>query len=221
MTQPVLALETSTPVCSVALYDGTQFRERRAQGPGIHAEKAFVFIEELLAESRLSMLQLSALLVSSGPGSYTGLRIASSAAKGLLFGILVPLMAVETLPGIARAALGGTADKPRRIHAVINARRTHLYHQSFSVLGGSGRLQANSSAALLSLSDIRASLQPGDLIAGTGTGRLQPELPGGLRIIGPEQALSAVSLIRLHQEYGEVFSHKTDIESFEPLYQPG
>lgn len=224
MSKPVLALETSTPICSVVLHDGSQLRQRSAAGPGVHSVKVFEFVQELLDETGIGIEELSALLVSTGPGSYTGLRIASSAAKGLLFGTSVPLIAVQTLAGIAAGQVGAAKSGYRRIHAVINARRTHLYYQLFEI-SENGQLHTDQRAALLPLSDIRKRLHPGDVLAGTGHQRLElesvPELAGKISIIPPEEALSAANLIALHRQQNPDFTRKADVEHFEPLYQPG
>lgn len=223
MPDPVLAIETSTPVCSVALYDGSRIRQRSQSSPGVHSVKVFEFVRELLDESGLSIPELSALLVSAGPGSYTGLRIGSSAAKGLLFGTAVPLVAVETLAAIAAGQLLKPASEIRRVHAVINARRTHLYHQMFERTEH-GLLNAVDKPSLKTLSDIREMIRPGDGVAGSGIQRLElesrAELTGRVSIAASEQALSAVCLIELYHSESPEFSRKVGVESFEPMYQP-
>lgn len=223
MPDPVLAIESSTPVCSVALHDGTRVRHLSLSGPGVHSVKVFEFVRQLLDESGLNIPDLSALLVSAGPGSYTGLRIGSSAAKGLLFGTPVPLFAVETLAAIAAGQLIQPAHEIRQIHAVINARRTHLYHQVFES-SGEGILHTATKPYLKTLSDIRDHIRPGDTIAGTGIQRLEleniPELAGKVHITESEEALSAVHLIELYHSESREFSRKVGVESFEPMYQP-
>ena len=110
--QPVLSLETATPVCSVALWipDGTVLEER-AEGQGVHSELTFVFIDRLLKKAGISVDGLGAVLLSAGPGSYTGLRVGSSAVKGLLFQTEIPLYTFNTLAGIAI----GTAERQEKI----------------------------------------------------------------------------------------------------------
>jgi tRNA threonylcarbamoyl adenosine modification protein YeaZ len=223
MPDPVLAIETSTPVCSVALYDGYTLRHQSLSGPGVHSVKVFEFVHQLLQESGLNIPDLSALLVSAGPGSYTGLRIGSSAAKGLLFGTSVPLYAIETLAAIAEGQRMKSTHEARQIHAVINARRTHLYHQEFETSEQELLLTAGK-PALKTLSEIRDSIRPGDAVAGTGIQRLElenmPELSGKVQITAAEQALSAAHLIGLYHSGSPEFSRKVGVESFEPMYQP-
>lgn len=135
----ILNIETSTDICSAALgLDGKllAFREDRS---GInHARRLPVFVDELLAEARGRNLHIDAVAVSSGPGSYTGLRIGVSTAKGLCYGLGVPLLAVETLSVVAAAAVGsdgslsdaGTNSEkalPTLICPMIDARRMEVY----------------------------------------------------------------------------------------------
>ena len=126
----ILNIETATKNCSVALaVDGKTILCREAAEFGYsHAEKLHVFIEEILAESGLRFKDLSAIGVSQGPGSYTGLRIGISAAKGLCFALDIPLVAVETL-SILAAQVEVTDGV---IIPVIDARRMEVYSAVFN-----------------------------------------------------------------------------------------
>lgn len=95
----ILHIETSTKACSVALSKNAEcvyYKEFLGQNFS-HAEKLPGFIEEVVAESEISKQDLSAIAISSGPGSYTGLRIGCSTAKGLSFSLGIPLISVDTL----------------------------------------------------------------------------------------------------------------------------
>lgn len=100
----ILNIETATKNCSVALAkEGKTLAIREIATQNFsHAEKLHVFIEELFAETNLKLQDLSAIAVSQGPGSYTGLRIGVSAAKGLCYALSVPLISVDTLELLAR-----------------------------------------------------------------------------------------------------------------------
>lgn len=100
----LLNIETATKNCSIALAkDGKTIAIREIATQNFsHAEKLHVFIEELFAETQLKLQDLSAIAVSQGPGSYTGLRIGVSAAKGLCYALSIPLIAVDTLELLAR-----------------------------------------------------------------------------------------------------------------------
>jgi tRNA threonylcarbamoyladenosine biosynthesis protein TsaB len=94
----ILNIETATPLCSVALaVNGTVVSQRETLEEKSHAAKLTVFIEEVLHEQRLKITDLDAIAVGKGPGSYTGLRIGISTAKGLCYGADIPLIAVSTL----------------------------------------------------------------------------------------------------------------------------
>ena len=100
----LLNIETATKNCSVALAkDGKTLAIREIATQNFsHAEKLHVFVEELFLETHLKLQDLSAIAVSQGPGSYTGLRIGVSAAKGLCYALSVPLIALDTLELLAR-----------------------------------------------------------------------------------------------------------------------
>ena len=102
-----LNIETATKNCSIDLAkEGKTIAIREIATQNFsHAEKLHVFIEELFAETNLKLQDLSAIAVSQGPGSYTGLRIGVSAAKGLCYALSVPLIAVDTLELLARKIL--------------------------------------------------------------------------------------------------------------------
>ena len=125
----ILNIETATKNCSVALSkDGRTIAIRELSEQNFsHAEKLHVFIEELFAESHLKLQDLSVIAVSQGPGSYTGLRIGVSAAKGLCYALSIPLIAVDTLEILARKIniSNGT------ILPMIDARRLEVYSAFF------------------------------------------------------------------------------------------
>src|SRR5699024_5881828 len=130
--------------------------------------KLFLFIEELMREHRFGISDLEALVISEGPGSYTGLRIGASAVKGLLFQSRVPLYGVNTLRSFARAAYSSNNGLPR-IHAVIDARRKHLYHQLYQ--GEEGRLKPEEEVLVRPLEQVADMLRKGDGLVGTGIKR--------------------------------------------------
>jgi tRNA threonylcarbamoyladenosine biosynthesis protein TsaB len=127
----ILNLETATKNCSVSIsQDGkTILCKEMAELGYSHAEKLHVFIEECLKESKLTFNDLSAIAVSQGPGSYTGLRIGVSAAKGLCFALDLPLIAVDTLQVLA-SQLSITEGI---IIPMIDARRMEVYSAIFSL----------------------------------------------------------------------------------------
>lgn len=131
----ILLLETATSMCSVALSrDGqvVSFRERNE--PNIHASQLTVFIEAVMKEARVKFKDLSAVAVSKGPGSYTGLRIGVSTAKGLCYALNIPLIAIETLKAMASGfrASADELNEKNRLCPMIDARRMEVYMSVFT-----------------------------------------------------------------------------------------
>lgn len=126
----ILNLETATKNCSVSISQNGQtiLCKEMAEAGYSHAEKLHVFIEECIKESNISFKDLSAIAVSQGPGSYTGLRIGVSAAKGLCFALDLPLIAVDTLQVLAsKLSISDGVIIP-----MIDARRMEVYSAVFN-----------------------------------------------------------------------------------------
>lgn len=126
----ILNIETSTKNCSVAIAkDGETLicKEMAEQGYS-HAEKLHLFIEEVLQSISIKFSDLNAVAVSQGPGSYTGLRIGVSAAKGLAFALNIPLIAVDTMAVLASQAKVSDGV----IVPMIDARRMEVFSAVFN-----------------------------------------------------------------------------------------
>ncbi|NQX77778.1 tRNA (adenosine(37)-N6)-threonylcarbamoyltransferase complex dimerization subunit type 1 TsaB [Gilvibacter sp.] len=121
----ILALETATTNCSVAVVDskGEVLVKEDYGSKYSHGEKLHVYIDEILKEAGLTQNDLDAIAVSAGPGSYTGLRIGVSAAKGLCFALDIPLITVGTLESLVRQL---SADQGYLI-PMLDARRMEAY----------------------------------------------------------------------------------------------
>lgn len=130
----IILIETSTALCSVALTeDGVVTSYRESTQPKAHASLTAVFVNEILKERGLAIADCDAVCVSMGPGSYTGLRVGVSTAKGLCFGSGKPLMAVGTLDTlVAQAGMDGCCGTPKYIVPMIDARRMEVYTAIFS-----------------------------------------------------------------------------------------
>jgi tRNA threonylcarbamoyladenosine biosynthesis protein TsaB len=126
----ILNIETATKNCSVALAkEGKTILCKEIAEEGYsHAERLHVFIEEIIKEAGITFQDLSAIAVSQGPGSYTGLRIGVSAAKGLCFALDIPLIAVDTLKVLASQATVSDG----LIIPMLDARRMEVYSAIFS-----------------------------------------------------------------------------------------
>tara|TARA_R110001606_G_scaffold121144_3_gene253141 strand:- start:3856 stop:4536 length:681 start_codon:yes stop_codon:yes gene_type:complete len=127
----ILNLETSSTNCSVCLAkDGVILAMKELNSENYsHAEKLHVFIEEVMNEAALKMQDLEAIGVSKGPGSYTGLRIGVSTAKGLCYALDVPLFSVSTLKSMASQLK--SVDEDALVIPVLDARRMEVYSAVF------------------------------------------------------------------------------------------
>jgi len=127
----LLNLETATTNCSVSISKGNEIislKENNAMSYS-HSEQLHIFIKEALEEASLSFSDLNAVAVSKGPGSYTGLRIGVSAAKGLCFSLDLPLIAIPTLESMAHQVQLGEGELAI---PVLDARRMEVYSAVFN-----------------------------------------------------------------------------------------
>lgn len=125
----ILNIETATKNCSVSLSKNGQTVALKdlSEEQFNHAEKLHLFIKEVLASEGVSLADLNAIAVSKGPGSYTGLRIGVSAAKGLCYALNIPLIAVDTLAVLAEKISIDSG----MIVPMIDARRMEVFTQMF------------------------------------------------------------------------------------------
>lgn len=125
----ILSIETATNVCSVVVSAGGKviFERENTEGPS-HASLLGVFVAEALEAVRSDKIELDAVAVSCGPGSYTGLRIGVSEAKGLCYGLDIPMIAIKT-PEIMVEKVLKTRDVPKEtlLCPMIDARRMEVY----------------------------------------------------------------------------------------------
>lgn len=133
----ILGIETSTAVCSAALcQDGKLLKQCISYEGGNHAKLLPTYIDELLQYAREQALPIDAVALSEGPGSYTGLRIGTATAKGLCYGLDIPLIPVPTLEVLCLAAKSLTSNSPQDgltsnsaavFVPMIDARRMEVY----------------------------------------------------------------------------------------------
>ena len=189
--EKIILIETSTALCSVALAENgaiTAYRESSA--PKAHASLTAVFVQEVLAERGVSLNDCDAICVSMGPGSYTGLRVGVSTAKGLCFGSGKPLIAVGTLdtlvaqafssaeaganvepqgglyPGVTASA--GEKVEPQYVIPMIDARRMEVYAAVFE----NGRQITETAPAIIDENSFAEYMEQGPcLFIGDGAGK--------------------------------------------------
>jgi len=136
----ILNIETSTDVCSVALArDGAVIHSRENLTGQNHAMLVTVYINEVLEESKLTMEQINAVAVSGGPGSYTGLRIGVSVAKGICYASNLPLIAISSLEAMANFVINNKnnllipENNNLLLCPMIDARRMEVYTAFYDV----------------------------------------------------------------------------------------
>lgn len=128
----ILHIETSNINCSVAISDGDKLLSVvEKTEANIHASKITLFIEEACKQANIQMVDINAVAVSKGPGSYTGLRIGVSTAKGICYALDIPLIAIDTLKILSRAAIEIYYDRNSLYVPMIDARRMEVYTKVF------------------------------------------------------------------------------------------
>ena len=124
----ILCIETSTNCCSAAITIHGEAKAIRANLTGAnHASELPLFVEELMNEARANSWTIDAVALSQGPGSYTGLRIGASLAKGLCYGLNIPLIPVDTLQILCAAALAQPLPQDAVLCPMLDARRMEVY----------------------------------------------------------------------------------------------
>tara|TARA_B110000483_G_scaffold231763_1_gene298518 strand:+ start:8022 stop:8705 length:684 start_codon:yes stop_codon:yes gene_type:complete len=133
----ILALETSTTNCSVALFkDGKCFSHIEENAGYSHAENLSLFVDELLKLNNISKSNLKAIAVNKGPGSYTGLRIGVSTAKGLAFGLNIPLLSFESLEAMfLNTSIQNQIEQFDLFVPMLDARRMEVYMSIYNKQG--------------------------------------------------------------------------------------
>ncbi|TNE71422.1 tRNA (adenosine(37)-N6)-threonylcarbamoyltransferase complex dimerization subunit type 1 TsaB [bacterium] len=213
-----LAIDASTPVCTVALLYKGEVYSKWNKGVGIHSEAVFEFTQSVLKEAAISFAEIDEIVITLGPGSYTGLRIAASAVKGMVFGTDISVIGVQTMAFFAKAARSLNPNI-KRFHAVIDARRTHLYHQLFSFDGDV--ITEVLPMEIRELKEIESLIVNGDAIGGTGLQRLElASNKQNLTILEDSQLIKADYLVNTREEdfASNLFISRLNPAIFEPIY---
>jgi tRNA threonylcarbamoyladenosine biosynthesis protein TsaB len=124
----ILSLETSTGICSVALHEDSRLMaDAEIQQEQAHASQLALLIQEVLKRVQVTPTQISAVAISSGPGSYTGLRIGTSTAKGFCYALNIPLISIPTLDLIATEGIEKLQQPSALFVPMIDAKRMEVY----------------------------------------------------------------------------------------------
>jgi tRNA threonylcarbamoyladenosine biosynthesis protein TsaB len=161
----LLALDTATEACSAALYIDGEIRQQFQMAPREHTRLILLQAKTLLDEAGLSVQQLDALAFGRGPGSFTGVRIATSVIQGMAFGADLPVVAVSTLASMAQLMFEQHAS--RRVISAIDARMGGVYAATY-VMDDSGLMRLQGAEILSAPEDL--PVPDGDGWTGAGTG---------------------------------------------------
>jgi len=164
----LLAIDTSSIACSVALQLGSSVFERHEEKPREHTQILMPMIREVLHEGETAIGKLDAIVLGNGPGSFIGMRIAASVAQGLAYGANLPIVPVSSLAAVAEQALAETA-----ADAVIVAQDAHMNEVYLGAFrrGDRGRLETVVAERLhdqAPIDELRADDAPGRVAAGFG-----------------------------------------------------
>ncbi len=217
----ILCIETTSTNCSVALAGengnfSNSFNisscidliEDQSDGYS-HGERLHVFIEQLLDRNGIKPKDLSAVAVSAGPGSYTGLRIGVSAAKGLCYALDIPLIAIDTLTALSYQNNSGM-DK---CIAFLDARRMEVYARVFD----NNQPQTEVEAVVLDENSFSHHLEKPTLIIGTGVSKFEEILYNANAVFRTSRP-TALTMCDLALDKFRNQDFENDIAYFEPFY---
>ena len=217
----ILCIETGTDICSVGVArDGELVSLRESDEGRDHAKKVGVFVDELLRETGISPDELDAVAVGMGPGSYTGLRIGVSFAKGLCYGLGIPLVAVGSLDAMAAVAIedndAGILDVDNWENAVlcpmVDARRMEVYTRLFDAKGNALSDVTAEVVTEQTFADVRRERQL--VMFGNGAAKCREVLPDATYINITPSARGLAHLAEQRLSAGQI----EDIAYFEPFY---
>ena len=217
----ILCIETGTDICSVGLSrDGELISLRESDEGRDHARNVALFVDELLRENDIAAEELSAVAVGMGPGSYTGLRIGVSFAKGLCYGLQIPLVAVGSLDSMGQVARedheAGIIDVDNWRDAVlcpmVDARRMEVYTQMFDTQGQPLNEVKAEIVTEESFKEWRGERQL--VIFGNGAAKCREVLSDATYINVTPSARGLAALAHQRFEAGQT----EDIAYFEPFY---
>ncbi|HBF87649.1 MAG TPA: tRNA (adenosine(37)-N6)-threonylcarbamoyltransferase complex dimerization subunit type 1 TsaB [Bacteroidales bacterium] len=212
----ILNIETSSPVCSVCIAkDGQLLSLKETTDEKSHASLLTVFINEVLIENKINIRDLDAVAVSEGPGSYTGLRIGVSTAKGICYGIEKPLIAVSTLEALTFAIDKNNISAETWFCPMIDARRMEVYSVFFDK---NGVKQSEILPHIIDADSFKNELHNRQIVFfGTGAEKCKPMLTSKNAIYIDNIMPSSSNMISLSEK---AFQHQNfvNLAYFEPFY---
>ncbi len=218
----ILCLDTATAVCSVALgRNGELWQLRESHVPNAHSSLIISFIEEVVTAAGMRLPMLDAVAVGRGPGSYTGLRIGVSTAKGLCFALDKPIIAVDTLQSLANAMASDYRKKGRisgdmLFCPLIDARRMEVYSALYDQ---HNELIREIRAEIITEGSFGEYLTDHHIVfIGDGAAKCRPLLQHHPNAVFPESFLSSASHLIPLAESAFRENRFVDVAYFEPFY---
>jgi tRNA threonylcarbamoyladenosine biosynthesis protein TsaB len=217
----IICLETATNLCSVALCDGAGVISlRESDELKSHAAQLTVYIEEILKENHLTAGDLDAVAVSKGPGSYTGLRIGVSVAKGIAYGATIPLIGIETtlamMYGISVSRyFNEISDKDTLFCPMLDARRMEVY---YAIYDSSGKKIKDISAEIINEESFSGFPESQKIIfLGDGALKCKEVINRKSAVFADDFKMSASHMLKpVNKAYNDKLFE--DVAYFEPLY---
>jgi len=209
----LLNIETSTNVYSVSLaLNGEVLASKEESSEKyIHSEKLNVFIEELFTQVDYQLKDLAAICVSKGPGSYTGLRIGVSCAKGFCYALDIPLISIDSLSVLARGYLNDNLINANTIlMPMIDARRMEVYT---AVFNHKAEIQTSISAEVIDAEFFNTNKEI--VLIGDGAKKFNSVIPSNVRIenhLSSSKGMASLSYLKFSKKEFE------DVAYFEPYY---
>ena len=219
----ILNLDTSTQICSVAIAsEGKLLGSRENHEDKSHSRKLSIFIQELLSEHDLNTSGLDAIAVSKGPGSYTGLRIGVSTAKGIAYGSNIPLIGIDTLDALVSGALQNQEiknilerDGSTLLCPMIDARRMEVYTALYA---SSGKSIEEVSARIIEETTYLETLENKKIIFfGNGAAKCRSKINHSNAVFVDTIETSAINMVHLAEKLWKQKKFE-DLAYFEPFY---
>lgn len=211
----ILNIDTSTEICSVAIARDGKLLALKESDEGLnHSVLLGVYVDELLKENGIRAKELDAVAVSMGPGSYTGLRIGVSLAKGICFGTGKPLIAISTLKALA-ISVARNVDEEALFCPMIDARRMEVYSAIFN---RNGEMIRDVRAEIIDPSSFSDWLVDHKIyFFGNGSGKVKEVIVHPHARFVDRVVTSAVNMITLAEQKWEEKTFE-DLAYFEPFY---
>ncbi len=212
----ILNIDTTTNVCSVALsQNGKLVDFKETADDRNHSQVLTVFIEQIFKENKITAKDLSAAAISEGPGSYTGLRIGTSVAKGICYANEIPLIAIDTLQSIAVGAKNKVNDNKILFCPMIDARRMEVY---FSIFDNNLKKLSETESLVIDENSFSDKLQKNKIIfCGNGSQKCKELITSDNAVFVDNIITSAKNMIELSYKK---FTNKNfvDVAYFTPFY---